>query len=84
MKTASTAISNPANAPRAFAVRRALLVDQRGEDRTRIAHYLRSAGYQLAEADSAAQALEACSRHDPDLIFSAWELPDRKGPEFCR
>uniref|UniRef100_UPI003564CB74 SpoIIE family protein phosphatase n=1 Tax=Paracoccus seriniphilus TaxID=184748 RepID=UPI003564CB74 len=47
-------------------------------------HYLRSAGYQLAEADSAAQALEACSRHDPDLIFSAWELPDRKGPEFCR
>ncbi|MDB6176813.1 fused response regulator/phosphatase [Paracoccus sp. Z330] len=76
--------NRPPRALRPLPSRRALLVDNPGPDRTQIAQHLRAAGYVVAEADSAAQALDLSRSHDPEIIFSAWDLPDQHGPEFCR
>ncbi len=41
-------------------------------------------GYEVTEAASGDEALEACRRTPPDIVISDWMMPGMSGPDFCR
>ncbi|MFD1882706.1 PP2C family protein-serine/threonine phosphatase [Paracoccus pacificus] len=61
-----------------------LLVDDSRAHRRVLAIQLRRAGYDVAEAGNAAEALDICAGVEPDFIISDWVLSGMQGPEFCR
>lgn len=44
----------------------------------------RREGYEVIEAATGGQGLEAASAHEPDLILLDWVLPDLSGIDVCR
>lgn len=63
---------------------RVLVVDDSRMQRRLLATRLRKWGYEVWEADSAAEGLKICTDHDVSLILSDWMMPEMSGPEFCR
>ncbi|MFV0303625.1 MAG: PP2C family protein-serine/threonine phosphatase [Paracoccus sp. (in: a-proteobacteria)] len=61
-----------------------LLVDDSRAQRRVLSIQLQRAGYQVAEADSAREALEFCRRREPAIVLSDWMMPGMTGPEICR
>ncbi|HVZ23065.1 MAG TPA: response regulator transcription factor [Vicinamibacterales bacterium] len=63
---------------------RVLLVDDEVSIQRALAPLLRSRGYDVAVAGTAADALNAVHAHPPDLMVLDLGLPDREGVEVCR
>lgn len=67
------------------AAKRILLVDDEADFRSELAAQLRlHEGYEVAEAGSGAEALEAVRRHVFDAIVLDVGLPDQDGRDLCR
>ncbi|WP_319825213.1 PP2C family protein-serine/threonine phosphatase [Thalassovita sp.] len=66
------------------AVRNVLIVDDSRLQRRILAASLARWGYAVTEADSAEQALDHCTRMQPDLVLSDWMMPGMNGLEFCQ
>lgn len=66
------------------AVRNILVVDDSRTQRMVLAAGLRSAGYSVLQAASAAEALAVCAKTDIDLILSDWMMPEMNGTDLCR
>ena len=63
---------------------RILLVDDESAIQRAVAPLLRSRGYEVEVAGTAADALKLFSEHSPDLIVLDLGLPDLEGTEVCR
>jgi CheY-like chemotaxis protein len=63
---------------------RLLVVEDEEAIRTPLAEALAGEGFAVEVAGSAAQALEAAERTDPDLVLLDLMLPDGSGFEVCR
>jgi CheY-like chemotaxis protein len=61
-----------------------LVVDDEPEILFATARVLRSAGYQVEEAETGKGCIEAARKHIPDLILLDVVLPDMDGYEVCR
>ena len=61
-----------------------LVVDDMVANRRLLGTWLRYAGYQVAEAEDGAQALELLHSTAPDLVVLDVNLPDLSGLEVCR
>ena len=68
----------------AGAGRRILVVDDEPSIVDAVATALRYEGYEVDEAFTAGEALEAVARNEPDLIVLDWMLPDIDGIEVGR
>lgn len=66
------------------AIERVLLVDDSRLQRRVLSASLERAGYDVAEASSGAEALALCAKVAPDLVLSAWAMPEMDGLEFCQ
>lgn len=64
--------------------RRVLVVDDSKLQRRILAASLGRWGYEVIEAESAAQALLLCDVQLPDIILSDWMMPGMDGIEFCQ
>ncbi|KCV82515.1 response regulator [Actibacterium atlanticum] len=71
-------------APAADTLRVVLLVDESRVQRRILKALLAKWGYQVAEASSAAEALEYCASNTVDFIISGWIMPGMSGLEFCK
>ena len=71
-------------APAADTLRVVLLVDESRDQRRILKALLAKWGYQVAEASSAAEALEYCASNTVDFIISGWIMPGMSGLEFCK
>lgn len=60
-----------------------LIVDDADSNRYTVGRYLKSAGFEIAEAKTAAEALRMAQEH-PALIILDVQLPDMSGFEVCR
>jgi two-component system, OmpR family, response regulator len=49
-----------------------------------VAKALRYEGYAVTEASTGREALDAVTRHEPDLVVLDWMLPDLDGIEVGR
>lgn len=74
----------PLSAPALGAIRRVLVVDDSKLQRKLLAVALTRWGFEVAEADCGAAALEQAARQKPDLILSDWMMPGMSGLELCR
>ncbi|HLS48504.1 MAG TPA: response regulator, partial [Actinomycetaceae bacterium] len=63
---------------------RILLVEDEQSYREPLAYLLQREGFDVVEADTGPQALEAASEQDPDLILLDLMLPGLDGTEVCR
>lgn len=63
---------------------RLLVVDDEEGIRSMLTMALEFLGYQVTAAATGRQALQAVTRHDPDLILLDVNLPDLGGFEVCR
>ena len=63
---------------------RVLVVDDEPSIVDAVATALRYEGYEVEEASTGQQALEAVSRQEPDLVVLDWMLPDLEGIEVGR
>jgi two-component system KDP operon response regulator KdpE len=63
---------------------RILLVDDEMSIQRAVGPLLRSRGYEVEAALTAADALRAVSTHPPDLVVLDLGLPDMEGTEVCR
>ena len=61
-----------------------LIVDDSRMQRRLLSTSLRKWGYEVLEADSGAEGLALCEKHNVSLILSDWMMPGMTGPEFCR
>lgn len=61
-----------------------LVVDDSRAQRHLSATYLKRWGYRVAQAASAAEALEICAREPVNIVISDWMMPGMNGVEFCR
>ncbi|WP_410217229.1 PP2C family protein-serine/threonine phosphatase [Paracoccus sp. (in: a-proteobacteria)] len=64
--------------------RRVLIVGGGAQERRPLASMLVRQGYEVSHAAKGADGLRLCHDMTPDLILSAWSLPDMKGVDFCR
>jgi two-component system, OmpR family, response regulator len=64
--------------------RRILVVDDEPSIVDAVSTALRYEGYDVHEASTGREALEAVSRHEPDLVVLDWMLPDIEGIEVGR
>jgi len=62
---------------------RLLIVDDSRLQRRILMTALGGQGYDLAEAGSAAEAIEACRSELPDIVISDWIMPGTSGLELC-
>ncbi|OGR76260.1 MAG: hypothetical protein A2X40_11805, partial [Elusimicrobia bacterium GWC2_65_9] len=69
-------VSAPSKAPPA---RRVLIVDDTPDNRTLVRQTLATEGFELAEADGGAKALESISRNRPDLVLLDLMMPEVDG-----
>jgi two-component system OmpR family response regulator len=74
-------ISNAESSGRAH---RILVVDDEPSIVDAVATALRNEGYDVQEAATGREALDAVSRHEPDLVVLDWMLPDIEGIEVGR
>jgi two-component system, OmpR family, response regulator len=74
-------ITSPNNSGRAY---RILVVDDEPSIVDAVATALRYEGYDVQEATTGREALDAVSRHEPDLVVLDWMLPDIEGIEVGR
>jgi len=65
-------------------VARILIVEDEADLRDLVGYNLRSAGHEVREAGSVADALAEMRRSRPDLVLLDLMLPDRPGTELCR
>lgn len=79
-----TATSTDHAAEAAGAIRQVLVVDDSRLQRRILSASLKRWGFDVREAESAAEALEICREAPPDLVMSDWMMPGMTGPEFCR
>src|SRR5687767_14594221 len=63
--------------------RRVLIVESENDFALSMASVLKSAGYQTAMADNAADALRELEKRRPDLVVLRAELPDQSGFVLC-
>ena len=63
---------------------RILIVEDEADLREVIGYNLRSAGHEVKEAGTVADALAEMRRFRPDLVLLDLMLPDRPGTELCR
>ena len=63
---------------------RILIVEDEADLRDLVGYNLRSAGHEVREAGSVADALAEMRRSRPDLVLLDLMLPDRPGTELCR
>jgi two-component system, OmpR family, response regulator len=63
---------------------RILVVDDEPSIVDAVATALRYEGYDVTEATTGREALDAATRHEPDLIVLDWMLPDIEGIEVGR
>jgi CheY-like chemotaxis protein len=82
MENAATGISAKADASRMPL--RLLVVDDHADTATMLAKLLRSAGYSVKTATSAAGALDLASKEPFDLLVSDISLPDATGYQLMR
>lgn len=68
----------------ARALNRVLIVDDSRLQRKILMSSLSRWGFKIREASSAEEAIEICSKWEPDLVLSDWMMPGMTGPEFCR
>lgn len=66
------------------AIVRVLLVDDSRLQRRILCASLERAGYEVFEASSGAEGLALCAQAAPDLVLSAWVMPEMDGLEFCQ
>lgn len=66
------------------AIRRVLVVDDSRGHRLLISRSLARQGYEVCEAGSGQEALDACLKTEFDLILSDWMMPGMDGIEFCQ
>lgn len=72
----------PAAADRA--IRHVLIVDDSRAQRMIVEAGLRNRGFVVHQAESGAEALDLCQRHEIDLVLSDWMMPGMTGIDFCR
>lgn len=65
-------------------LRRVLVVDDSRAQRRILTLMLARWGFQVAEAENAAEALSLCQSFAPDLVISDWMMPGMSGVDFCR
>ncbi|WP_444463531.1 PP2C family protein-serine/threonine phosphatase [Rhodobacter capsulatus] len=65
------------------ALRRVLVVDDSKMQRRILSAQLSRSGYEVLEAGTAEEALEICTRVEPDFVLSDWMMPGMSGIEFC-
>ena len=65
-------------------MKRILVVDDDKIFRTLLKHYLEKHGYQVEDAVSGEEGLEAFATYQPDLIVSDVSMPGMDGLEFCQ
>lgn len=63
---------------------RILVVDDEPETLEIVAHTLRAAGADVAEASGAAAALELLDRHNPHVVLSDLQMPELDGYELMK
>ncbi|WP_234379501.1 response regulator transcription factor [Streptomyces caniscabiei] len=73
-----------ASATSATSAARLLVVDDEEGIRSMLTMALEFLGHQVTAAATGRQALQAVTRHDPDLILLDVNLPDLSGFEVCR
>lgn len=66
------------------AIKRVLLADESRLQRRILSASLMRDGFEVAEAESAEEALEMCRAEMPDLVLSDWILPDMDALAFCK
>lgn len=49
-----------------------------------VAHWLRSAGYEVTQAADGLEALRAVQQAPPDILITDWDMPQLDGIELCR
>ena len=62
---------------------RALIVDDSRVQRKILSASVARWGFEVMEAASGIEALEACDKAIPDIILSDWMMPGMNGIEFC-
>ncbi len=67
-----------------FPDRLVLLVDNSRAQRRMLAIQLTRAGYRVAEAGSAAEAMGICAHERPQIVISDWTLGESSGLDLCR
>ena len=82
--SAYTANAANASATSATSAARLLVVDDEEGIRSMLTMALEFLGHQVTAAATGRQALQAVTRHDPDLILLDVNLPDLSGFEVCR
>jgi DNA-binding NarL/FixJ family response regulator len=63
---------------------RILVVDSDPDFRALVAEVFERAGYEIREATSASEAVDAAQRETPNLVLVEVELPELSGYELCR
>ena len=63
--------------------RRLLLVDDSKLQRKVLNEILSGWGFDVAEAESADEALKLCKEKPPDIVISDWIMPGMSGLQFC-
>lgn len=66
------------------AIRSVLVVDDSRGQRLLVSRSLSRQGYEVSEAASGQEALDACREKEYDLILSDWMMPGMDGIEFCQ
>jgi two-component system, cell cycle response regulator len=61
-----------------------LVVDDDELIRSLLTVFLESAGYEVATAESAQQALMQIEATRCEVVIADWQMPDMDGPSFCR
>lgn len=74
----------PTTASASRLARRVLVVDDEPSIVDAVATALRYEGYEVDEATTGREALDAMVRHEPDLVVLDWMLPDIEGIEVGR
>ncbi|MDW8078142.1 MAG: diguanylate cyclase [Thermoguttaceae bacterium] len=49
-----------------------------------LAHWLRSAGYEVTQAGDGLEALRAVQATAPDILITDWDMPELDGIQLCR
>ena len=63
---------------------RILLIEDSRTQALQLTYVLESAGWEVIQADSAAQAMTRLDNQTPDLILVDYYLPDTRGDALCR